>query len=350
MRHIFIILLVTVAAAACSNASTNWKENYGIDPECKNPVFIQPSHTVPGGRVRGAGIEMDDGKAYRDNYISFSTEYHYAPKISMSNEEKAQLVSIVGVENVPQVFKFSVKPVNGCQAVVIYRAINVYRDEPNAGQIMATYDEFGKVIDVMTMGQFYDIEEIFTKGQNDKFSAKPNSGGRNLNYGTTPDSFTITSQYSWNSMPDNSYQQWTEQRDYVITDDGHFLLKSVKEDNRPPLDNDVAWTLQQAMLTPASATESALDILDSIADKVTGNEYLEKKYEMVTTQCFFRNRTAYLTWAYNHPERPLSKSVKSLCRKFYTPDNPDDSIEWDISNISNEKAKQFWQNELKTMF
>ena len=348
MRNLIIILSLAIAAAACSNASTNWKENYGIDPECNNPVFIQPSHTVPGGRVHGAGIEMDDGKAYRVNYISFSTEYHYAPKISLSKVEVAQMRSIIGVANLPDILKFSVKPLNGCRAVVIYRDHRAYRDQPNAGQVMATFDEHGKVIDVMTMGQFYDIEEIFTRGQNDKFTAKPNSGGRTLKYGSTPNSFTISTQNSWNSAPKNEYQQWKEVREYIITDDGHFVLKEVKEDNRPPLDNNTAWTLQQAMLMPASATEAALDSLEAIAAKVKGDTLLEQKYQRVATQCFFRNRTAYLTWAYRHQDSPLAKDVKALCRSFYTPDNPDDSLEWDITNITDEKAKRFWLDKLQT--
>lgn len=349
MRNMMLMAITTLMLANCNaNTRNEWMKDYGMTP-CDNPVFIAPERTVPGGRVRGAGINMNDGEAYSSNYIGFSTEWHYAPKIDISKVEKEQWYRIAGEKNA-YLLKFSVKQINDCGAAVIYRDTQARRDEPNLGQVLVTFNASGEVIDIMTTGTFYDMEEVLELANTGSYTNKPNMGGRHMEY-TSDSTFTIFNYYYYTKNGEGTGTKWNEERDYLIDKDGNIHLITILEENRPQ-SLDIVWKLRDLSMSPTSQLLETLDMLTLIKTEVSGNEKLNEWYDRILEQQIKRNIPQFLVWNYNHKYSEFGKKIDSIIMNSINPEKDDikQKITSYLNRIEAPEAHAYWQKEFLKLF
>ena len=95
-KSVSFLLVAMVAISACASGE-NWKEKMGLPNDCNNPVFTKPYRISSHNRVQGAGINMNDGEAYTSCYVPFGSDWHYAPKLPLSEQEKNQISQVMGL-------------------------------------------------------------------------------------------------------------------------------------------------------------------------------------------------------------------------------------------------------------
>ncbi|MBO6251257.1 MAG: hypothetical protein IJ632_03145 [Muribaculaceae bacterium] len=344
MKSLSIVAMMAMIFSGCNakEVHNKWMTNYGMTP-CENPVFVQPTHTVSGGRVRGAGINMNDGEAYSDTRVDFSTEWHYAPKINLCQEEENQWLRITGKER-EDLLKFNVKQINGCGAAVIYRDFRARRDEPNLGQILATYDEQAQLLDVMTLAEFYDLEEVLEAACTGAYTFKPNMGSRYLQY-TSPGKFTVFSYYYFTKSGQASGEKWEEERDYVIDEQGMVSMTACREKNRPQ-GLDAPWMLRDISMMPCHDAAAMLDRLVEVRPVLAGNESLLAWHARLVRLIAMRNMAGFLTWCQGHREESISKNALKMIidEEGPTPQLMDMLI--DTINHLNTPVREYWKKAL----
>lgn len=341
---IFVAMMASIFSGCNAQEVKNgWMTHYDMTP-CENPVFVRPTHTVSGGRVRGAGINMNDGEAYSDTRVEFSTEWHYAPKIGLCQEEKDQWLRITGQEHM-DLLKFNVKQVNGCGAVVIYRDCRARSGEPNLGQILVTYDEQAQLQDVMPLGDFYDIEKVLEASCTGAYTFKPNMGDRYMQY-TGPDKFTVFNYYYYTEKGQSSGVKWEEERDYVIDPQGMVSMTARREKNRPR-GHDAPWRLRDISMMPSHDAAAVLDALAALRPALAGNEKLLGWHDRLVRRIAMRNMAGFLTWCQGHRESSVSKNALNVIFDEEGPTPELMEMLLDAINHLNTPVREYWKKTLR---
>ena len=344
MKRFCLMVFAALLFGGCGAQATKkgWMSKYDMTP-CDNPVFVPPANTVSGGRVRGAGINMNDGEAYSDSYINFSTEWHYAPKIGLCQEEESQWLRITGQEHA-HLLKFSVKQINGCGAVVIYRDYEAQRGEPNLGQLLVTYDDEAQVLDVMSTGTFFDMEDLLEAACTGAYTFKPNMGGRHMEY-TGPGKFTIFNYYYYTDSLERSCK-WEEERDYVIDAQGLVSMTDCREKNRPK-GLDAPWELRDISMLPSHESTAILDRLAALRPAIAGKESLLAWHNRLVRYLALRNMPGFLTWCQGHRESSVSKNALNVIFDEEGPTPELMEMLLDTINHLNAPVREYWQKTLR---
>lgn len=298
MKRLFTLLFIVTAtmslANSCAASERKWLKDYGIDPSCTNPVFTKPHHTVPGGRVQGAGICMDDGEAYtHSSYVGLSSEWHYAPKLSYCAEEAATIYKVCGGNK--QAFemrngddeaglKFAVRPINGCGAFVVYRNTRAqWGKYDHVEQYIATYDGEGKLIDAMLMGYEDDGDDLFAVTPHGNYESPDGWRMRESLNWLDENHFTIerTINYADPARPNRTVWDTKVIAYYSITPGNHIRLERINYDNEMPEINPLALRTLEVMLRPWADSETH-KLFAKLQRDANGNERLAPTLELMS--------------------------------------------------------------------
>lgn len=354
-RHHLLLLLLTLVSCGAQGKG-DWREKYGLDPSCENPVFTRPSREVPGGRVAGAGINMNDGEAYQDYWISFSGEWHYAPKLSLCRAEAEQLHRITGVApldiekddwsgDLPRLVKFNVKPLNGCGALVIYRA---FKDSRDVEQYIATYDAKGQLADVMSMGDGELIDLVF--------AAKPHKGyepaeGRwsdikGLINKDTTNVFTLEYR-NYFERSDGKKNDWKMTRRYVVDENGIIHLDNVTQTDTLAF-NRHAQELMELRLRPRSQYEACMTSLNALQPAIKSLPELEEEFSHEFDRLYAYDPQRFLVWVWKCKKCHLTDAIRhKLATDHYTTCAVSHvRVSEDVKLITDPAAQKYWMKML----
>ena len=365
MRKIlFSLLTMAIVSSAC--ASDNWRSKVGLPQDCTNPIFTMPSRMNPAGRVRGAGINMNDGEAYTSRYVGFSSEWHYAPKLSLCQQEKAAMPQVMGLffdeHLTPQLqepLKFCVRVHHGCGAVVVYRAFNNYRytnvQSDNLEQFIAVYDEDARLTDAMMMGYDGDLTQILSIEPHKQYTPPVNMGSHDMQFDETGEHFTIR-RYTYLKDHGEGVPEMVEMmRYYTITPEGKIRLDKVtnnsenhsKKNDKPgaPIEevaSPAAVDMLEMMLTPMSDPQM-LPRLDKCCAALLNNEAVGERLMHLGMMVYNRDPKAFLEYAYeNRAKTSLLQLLKRAMAYKGTGAQYDMCLAHTIENCSPSKAAQQW--------
>jgi len=344
-------LLVTTSLS-CYAQDNSWKSDYGIPAECNNPVFTKPTRTVPGGRVEGAGINMNDGQAYQDHFVRLSSEWHYAPKLPVSEAEVPAITKVIakraagdgnlGLKNrVEEMPKICVKRIHGCNALVIYRVLDYERE---AEQYLVSYDASGKMVDYMSLGYLTQIDQAFQAEPHGQYKASGHWEESNVEIDKEkPHCFVVKMRNHYKDMNDKGVD-WTMNRHYSIDAKGLITLVKVDENNAPAI-NAVARELMEMRLTPMSRFSDLMTRLHKVQPKVGNNEEFREAFNEMLEHLYAYDPQRFLTWVYTCPKCDLTHEVKSRLESSSSEGEPlhRNFIREDVKAITSVKARNYWQ-------
>lgn len=357
-RHYLLLLLLCLVACSSSGQQGDWKKKYDLDPTCDNPVFTRPDREVPGGRVDGAGINMNDGEAYQSYWIDFGSEWHYAPKLSLCRAEAEQWHRIAGVApldvknesswagDLPQLLKFNVKPLNGCGALVVYR---VFHDGHEVEQFIATYDGKGQLTDVMSMGDSKLIDLVF--------AAKPHTGfepasGRwwRISGKIKKDSTNVfTLEYSnYYERADGKKTDWKMHRRYVVDEQGVIHLDSLVQNDTLQFNRD-ALELMELRFRPRSQFDACMTSLNALQPAMKSHPELNDEFNTEFDRLYAYDPQRFLVWVWKckkcHLTDVLKNKLLNNCdmRSAVSPYVFDN----DLQRLTNKEALNYWTKKFR---
>ncbi|MBQ2562994.1 MAG: hypothetical protein II559_06230 [Muribaculaceae bacterium] len=337
-KSVSFLLVAMVAISACASGE-NWKEKMGLPNDCNNPVFTKPYRISSHNRVQGAGINMNDGEAYTSCYVPFGSDWHYAPKLPLSEQEKNQISQVMGLFlsedelnliDSNSLLKFSAKAVNGCYAVVVYRAFRNYRysnvEHENLEQFIAVYDDNGNLTDAMMMGYVDDICDILLVEPHKQYSVPFNMGDHKMEYSEkNSNHFTISRYWHLKDTPKGEPNKVEMKRYYTITPTGKIKLEKVTNnsenyDKSKSLEagvlienvaNAQAVNLMELMLTPMSDNAGTFTRLEKACAQLLSNPVVGDKVMHLGMMIYNRDPKAFLTYVYeNRTKTSLLKLLK----------------------------------------
>ena len=217
-----------------------WLKRYHIDPMNNNPVFTRPMHENDEERVMGAGICMNDGLAYNARYYGFGSEWHYAPKLSLCQEEEEAFSRITGdfvckehgfnMNTAHEILKYGVIPTDfGC--IVAYRVWgNLNR---TIRHYFATFDHKGNLIDAFYAGYGEWMEDVLAAEPHGNYSTYVNVGGGSMVFSDDNKTMTKT-DYFYYKLPDKSSGvKWEDTTIFNISPEGIFSVASRVQNGKP---------------------------------------------------------------------------------------------------------------------
>lgn len=338
----------------------DWREKYGLQG-CDNPIFTRPNHEVEGGRVQGAGINMNDGEAYQEYYIGFSSEWHYAPKLYVSPNEAAVLPRVLGMgcpldhemlNYLSSVaLKFNAKRINGCSALVAYR---LGANGPGElKQYLAVYNENATLTDAMLMGTAGLIDSLFAAQPHGDYSVS----GRWWNISgkindTIPEHNEFTLEFSnYYKNAEGKDVKWLMTRYYHVDPDGHIIIDKVEQENAPQF-NERALELFELHLTPlAGYEEHILNTLNKLQLGAKQNEALKQEVNSMFTRLYSFNPQAFYTWGKANPKSSLvGLYFEQVRKRSYEFDDPFFPllVDKDIDGLNDKALGKYWKNLLKS--
>lgn len=337
-KCLFLLVAFVTMASAC--ASDDWKSKVGLPKDCTNPVFTRPEHMNPEGRVRGAGICMNDGEAYTSRGCGFSSEWHYAPKLSLCGKEKDVIKQVMGLY-VPEhdtrpvePLKFCVVTHHGCGAVVVYRAFDNYRysniQSENLEQFIAVYDSNGNLTDAMMMGYDEDLYEMLNIEPHMDYNVPHNMGRHDMKFDKTGEHFTIYRYWYLKDKGEGVPEKVEMKRYYTITADGKIRLDKVtnnseghdtesKYDNPGALMSEVAnpaaVEMMEMMLTPMSDSQ-ILPRLDKTCAMLLDNKLVRERLMHLGMMVYNRNPKSFLAYAYEKRTQTLLVKLLQYAKAY----------------------------------
>ncbi len=356
-RFLFILITTMAMATFMAHADSNdWKKKYGLDG-CDNPIFTRPDHEVPGGRVVGAGICMNDGEAYQDYDIGLSGEWHYAPKLTFATQEAATIHRVTGTgrpddimkyDSYGRVLKFNAKRINGCGALVAYRVGANGPDE--LAQYLATYDEKGQLQDAMMMGDEHIIDALFTLEACGDYKLVGNWSRLGARVEReAPHKFAI--------MLENHYEQggkritWKMNRYYHINTKGIFILDSISSENAPKF-SPAAVEVLEMMLMPLAGDDNydkAMTMLHKLQPTLRKSEAGTSILGRMMERLYAYDPAGFLVWVWKCPKCNLTNEFRDKVANSHYVGQPlvQYLVAEDINNLKNVKARTYWQKMLR---
>lgn len=327
-----------IVTASC--AQDNWRKVVGLPDGCHNPVFTRPGNMHSSSRVQGAGINMNDGEAYTSTFVKFNSDWHYAPKLPLCEQEKKVMPQVMGLfidGNHPlemymnELLKFSVRTHHGCGAVVVYRAFNNYRfgntrGGDNLEQFIAVYDDDGRLTDCMMMGYADDMRDILLVEPHKQYQVPHNMGDHYLEFDKKDgEHFTISRYWYLQDQAQGLPEKVEMKRYYTITPQGKICLDKVTDGSE---DNPKASKLGQGALIGDVANPAAVDMMEMMLTPMSDPQLLaklDKTYAKLKDDAvvgermmhlgmivYNRNPKAFLSYAYKHR---ASTSLPALLKR-----------------------------------
>lgn len=322
------LLLAGLMLASIACAQDDWKKVVGLPGDCDNPVFTRPGNMHSSSRVAGAGINMNDGEAYTDTYIKFNSDWHYAPKLPLCQQEMDVMPRVMGLfidRNHPlemyKPLKFSARTHHGCGAVVVYRAFRNGRysnfESDNLEQFIAVYDSNGCLTDCMMMGYDGDMRDILLVEPHKDYQVPHNMGDHYLKFDGNDGEHFIISRYWYlkdvgKAMPDKVEMR----RYYTITPQGKIRLDKVtngSEDYKQgssltpgvligEVANPAAVDMMELILTPMS-DDQLLPRLDKTYAKLKDAKQVGERLMHLGMLVYNRDPQAFLSYVYKNGAR-----------------------------------------------
>lgn len=368
MKKSIYLFLVAIIAAIPACAKSDWRGTVGLPAGCDNPVFTMPERMNPEGRVHGAGINMNDGEAYTSNFVNFSSEWHYAPKLNLCAQEKEQLPQVMGLylrqEEINNIepLKFSVKAVNECYAVVVYRAFRNYRysndEHENLEQFIAVYDSSGKLTDVMMMGYVDDIRDVLLVEPHKEYEVPYNMGDHNLNFDKdNSNHFTINRYWYLKNSGQGIPKKVEMKRYYTITPAGKIHLDKVTNNSEnyttskaneagAPIEmvaNPQAVNLMELMLTPMSDQAGTFAKLEKVCASLIDDTTVGNKVTHLGMMIYNRNPRAFLSYVYKNRTKTSLVKLLKRAKAYNGPGlHYDDNLNATISKSCSTAAMSKW--------
>ena len=354
MQNRLVILVIMAIGMTVGSSATDkeWMKNYGLNAECANPVFTCPERTVAGGRVEGAGINMNDGEAYTDYVPNLHRGWHYAPKLPISAMEIAQLRRVLGLSHLEEhayegvLAKLNVKQIGRCDAMVIYGVFDSNRDDG----YMATYTSAGELVDVMQVGVANSVvDEMFSAESDGSFTSRPNMGGVEVVIDKAdPSKFSIE-MYKYYSDANGKSQKWEMTRNYKIDGECKICLVNVDEKCAPNF-NAIAKEIFESRLVPYSRISDKLALVNKLAAKAGGDASVKVFVEEELNKMYAFDGAATLMWIWRCPKCNLTAEMKRQLRKRSY--NMSDAIipsqvAEDVAKLSHAKARSYWNKQLR---
>lgn len=350
-RLTFILFTATIAILMACAGDNSWKQKYGLEG-CDNPIFTQPDHEVPGGRVAGAGICMNDGEAYQDYDIGLSREWHYAPKLTFGKPEAATIHRVIGIgrpeedshfDSYGRALKFNAKRINGCGALVAYRVGANGPDD--LAQYLATYDAAGNLQDVMMMGDEHTVDGLFEFAPHGDYKLVGNWSrlGARLDK-DNPGKFVI--------MLENYYEQagnrstWKMNRHYHVNDGGHFVLDSVTSENAPQFNPNALEVLELTLmpLGDEGNYDKAMTALHKLQPILKKSDDGKRTLARMMERLYAYDPEAFLVWVWKCPKCNLTNEVREMVANSHYVGQPfgERYVAQDIHNLTHAKARTYW--------
>lgn len=365
-------MMVLVVTSACSK-NDDWRNKVGLPTDCNNPVFTRPSNMRSSSRIQGAGICMNDGEAYTTSLVDFSTEWHYAPKLSLCDKERDVMPKVMGIfpENMPptdsnEPLKFCVRVHHGCGAVVVYRAFNNYRytniHSDNLEQFIAVYDDEGNLTDAMMMGYIGDICDFLRIEPHKDYKAPNNMGRYNLEFDKSGEHFTLVRMWHLKDVPKGAPDKVETKRYYTITPEGKIRFDK-ETNNSEDYENETvlkpgvlisevanpnAVAMMEMMITPMSDPQ-LLPRLDNVWSKLQNDSIVGERVMHLGMMMYHRNPKAFLEYVYNNRDKT---SLISLLQRAFAYDGTGMDYAYGIaktieeSSLGNKKINWF-KNKIK---
>ncbi|MBR5086969.1 MAG: hypothetical protein IKX31_08195 [Muribaculaceae bacterium] len=331
-----VVFLLFVAIIMTTAFARDWQSQVGLPQGCTNPVFTRPDNMNPEGRVRGAGICMNDGEAYTNRFVSFSSEWHYAPKLHLCEEEKKALPRVMGIfvserdeTRSFEPLKFCVRVHHGCGAVVVYRAFDNYRytniKSDNLEQFIAVYDDEGRLTDAMMMGYIGDTRDVLLVEPHKDYQVPSNMGNHNLQFDETGEHFTISRYWYLKDEADGLPDKVEMKRYYTITPQGKIHLDKVTNGSEAyeegsglkpgalinEVANPAAVDMMEMMLTPMSDPQ-VLSRLDKVYAKLNNDKQVGERLMHLGMMVYNRDPKVFLSYVYkNRAKTSLIKLLKN---------------------------------------
>lgn len=360
MKRFFLILIATSMALATLmvHADDNtWKTKYGLDG-CDNPVFTRPDHEVPGGRVEGAGICMNDGEAYQNHDIGLSREWHYAPKLNFAQREAASIHRVLGMgrpfngeRNLAtdgRTLKFNAKRVNGCGAFVAYRVGASGPDD--LAQYLATYDDKGFLVDVMMMGGEHTINDLFKMEPHGDYKLVGNwSRLEAVIDRDNPNKFSINLENRY-EQSDKQYT-WKMKRYYHIDNKGYFVIDSITNENAPQFNPNALNALDMELMPLAGEGnyDKAMTMLHTLQPTLRKSEEGTRLLSTMMDRLYAYEPEAFLVWVWKCPKCNLTNEVRDKLANSNYVGQPFAAplLTEDVHRLTNVKARKYWTKMLR---
>ncbi len=347
-------ITICMAMSSFTSAADDWKSRYGLEG-CDNPVFVRPQREVPGGRVDGAGINMNDGEAYLNTFFDLSGEWHYAPKLSFSEKEYTTLHRVIGFAapksnsdnyDYGRIIKFNVKRINGCMALAVYRT-GFDSSEP-VTQYIATYDASGNLVDAMMMGDENTVDDLFKVEPHGDYTLRGHWANiEGVVDENNPARFTVTLRNHY-YIGDKGVD-WKMTRYYHVDKSGYILLDSISRENQPQFNTTAAEMIEMTLTPLASGYDKVMTTLNKIQPQLTKSEQGTRVQDRQVERMFAWNPQAFLTWVWRQPKCNLNevihRKVKSDCYvgQVFNPVNFAGGIE----TVTNTRARRYWISMLQ---
>lgn len=330
------------------NADDGWKSRYGLQG-CDNPIFTRPDHEVPGGRVEGAGINMNDGEAYTNHYIDLSGEWHYAPKLNYAPIEVNTIHRVLGTahnKEHPEYFdqgtlKFNAKRINGNGALVSYRAGAMGGGD--LYQYIATYDAKGNLVDALMMGNEFTIDDLFKVEPHGNYTLDGHwSGIEGKINNEQPSRFTLTLKNRY--KVDGKRIEWSMTRTYHVDAKGIIHLDNVTSENAPKF-NTTALEMTEMSLTPVAGNfDKLMTTLNRLQPALAKTEQGRRVLNRQAERLFAWNPQAFLMWVWRCPKCNLTRVVCDKVRNdhYVTDVFNQPSVADAIEGITHARARNYW--------
>lgn len=331
---------------------SDWRSIVGLPEDCTNPVFTAPYHMNPAGRVEGAGINMNDGEAYTNRSVDFSSEMHYAPKLPLCEQEKAVMPQVMGIffnektmsPGVLEPLKFCVRVHHGCGAVVVYRAFDNYRytniHSENLEQFIAVYDDQGNLTDAMMMGYYNDLYDIL--GVEPHKDYKVGKASNNVEFDETGEHFTLISKIYLKEMGEGVPNHVEFARHYTITPEGKISLDKVTSNVETNVINPDAIEMMDLIYSPISASH-LLSKLDMVWARLADNQLVGERMMHLGMMIYNRNPKSFLNYIYQNRTKTSLVTLLQRAKAYQGPGMEyDECITESIARTSINRLVKSW--------
>lgn len=329
-----MIVAMFSTITACASGK-DWRSVVGLPDDCDNPVFTMPSRMNSQSRVEGAGINMNDGEAYTNTLVGFSSDWHYEPKLSLCEKEIEAMPRVMGLyfqdfekeNNAFLPLKFCVKALDNCYAVVIYRAFRNGRyaryDSDNLEQFIAVYDSNGNLTDAMMMGYINDLSEVLAIEPHKNYNVPNNMGDHHLEFDKDSKHFTIRRYNYLKDVAKGDPDKVEMKRYYTITPSGKIQLDKITNNSEDYANDKVlkagvlidsvanpnAVKMMEMMLTPMSDSE-VFSKLDNVCASLLNDKLVGDRVMHLGMMIYNRDPKGFLAYAYKN--RANTSLVKLL--------------------------------------
>ncbi len=279
---------------------------YGLETCVDNPVFTIPPHEMSEAdqeRAGLAGVCRNDGVAYTDDFLVFSREWHFAPKLKYCREELEVLKKVVCAPRIDQsdingmVLKVMAWKTGDCGAVVVYRMFGYGCDH-----FVASYDNRGQLLDAMFLNGGKEVDELFMAENNGSFKNSNFSANSTLKR-TDGNHFFVNHRKMYDVLKrgEKPVSATTELREYFsVNKAGCFVRDSLVKDAEFPAVNRKAMELFELRESPLSAKNyMLLHCRMATALKDTSQELSFMRWNFMKVMS---DPAAFLGWCKRNPK------------------------------------------------